>query len=111
MMRSAWECSNVEQIRRELDRIDRELVCTLKLREEYVRKAHSLARRNSTGSLEQCLPEMIEQRRQWAADDGLSAGRLDALCGALGLLDGAGRSEVRHPEHTVRTEVESATWA
>jgi chorismate mutase len=80
MMRSAWECSSIEQIRRELDRIDRELIYTLKQRAEYLRKAAKLADAAGPGCLDALLRMMEQSRAEWAAEDGVPGRVVRGLC-------------------------------
>jgi isochorismate pyruvate lyase len=66
------ECESIEDVRLGIDALDREIIALLGRRARYV----EAAARFKTGESGVCAPErqkvMLEARRQWAEDEGLS---------------------------------------
>jgi isochorismate pyruvate lyase len=75
----AAECESIEDVRAEIDRIDRQVIALVGKRTEYVRAAArfktSEADVRATGRFE----TMLRQRRAWAAEEGLSPDMVEKL--------------------------------
>ncbi len=66
------ECTNMEDIRAEIDRLDRQVVALLGQRFAYV-KAASRFKTSETGvRAAERFAAMLRQRRGWAEEEGLS---------------------------------------
>ncbi len=78
-MKHPDECTSMEEIRAEIDRLDRQVIALLAQRFAYV-KAASKFKTSETGVR---APERVEamlwQRRAWAEQEGLNADAIEQL--------------------------------
>jgi isochorismate pyruvate lyase len=76
-MASPEDCKSLQEVRREIDRIDEEIIGTLGQRARYV----EAAARFKTSEAHVAAPErqaaMLAERRQWAEREGLDAGVIE----------------------------------
>ncbi len=78
-MKSPEQCENMEQIREEIDALDRQVIALLGHRFEYV-KAASKYKTSETGvRAPERFRAMLEQRRQWAEQSGLDPDAIEKL--------------------------------
>jgi isochorismate pyruvate lyase len=64
-------CLNLEEIRAEIDGLDRELLSLLKHRFGYVRAAAKFKTTPESVAAPERFRTMLEARRRWAEEDGL----------------------------------------
>ncbi len=72
MIRLPHECGSLEQVRREIDRIDREIVYSLRLRAEYVEAAARYKSTDEDVEADERVSQALAERRAWAECDGVS---------------------------------------
>ncbi|MGL4621125.1 isochorismate lyase [Chroococcidiopsis sp.] len=78
-MKEAEECVDIEEIRREIDAIDREVIELLGQRFAYV-KAAAQFKKNADGvKAVDRFNSMLEQRRIWAEEFGLNPDAIEKL--------------------------------
>src|SRR5262245_32386201 len=65
------ECSSLEEVRHEIDRIDRELIASLGRRARYVRAAARFKASEQDVAAPERRAAMMVDRRAWAAEAGL----------------------------------------
>jgi isochorismate pyruvate lyase len=73
VIRSPYECESLSQVRREIDRLDRGLVHTLRLRAEYVAAAAGYKTTDDSVRADDRVARVLADRREWAECDGVSA--------------------------------------
>ncbi|WP_196159384.1 isochorismate lyase [Reinekea sp. G2M2-21] len=66
------KCKGMDDIRREIDDMDREIIAILGKRFQYVKAASSYKKNESSVRAPERQRAMLEQRRHWAASEGLS---------------------------------------
>lgn len=64
-------CSGMEDIRREIDRIDREIISMLGKRFKYVIAASKFKTSETSVRAPERFKVMLEKRREWAQAEGL----------------------------------------
>lgn len=79
MIRSPHECATMDHIRREIDRLDRELIYTLRLRGEYVAAAAEHKRTDQEARSPERVAQVLATRREWAEHDGVSPALVERL--------------------------------
>lgn len=79
MIRSPYECSCLEQVRREIDRIDRDIVYSLRLRAEYVEAAAKYKHTDDDVRADERVAQVLADRREWARSDGVSPELVERL--------------------------------
>lgn len=72
MMKAPNECLNIQEIRSEIDVIDRQIITTLGKRFEYVKAASKFKTSEITIKAPDRLKLMLQQRRIWAEAAGLN---------------------------------------
>jgi isochorismate pyruvate lyase len=65
------ECSDLSEIRIEIDRLDRQIVALLGQRLHYVRAAAAFKTSESSVRAPDRVASMLDDRRRWAAEEGL----------------------------------------
>lgn len=65
-------CSGMNDIRNEIDALDRLVIAALGKRYEYVKAAAKFKSSSQSVQAPQRFKSMLEQRRQWAEDEGLN---------------------------------------
>ena len=73
------ECSSLEEVRREIDRIDRELIATLGTRARYVQAAARFKASEQDVAAPERRAAMMVDRRAWAAQAGLDPDVIEDL--------------------------------
>lgn len=71
-MKQSKDCSNIEDIRNEIDNLDREIIATLGKRFEYVKAAAKFKKNETSVKAPERFESMLEQRRIWAEVEGLN---------------------------------------
>lgn len=73
------ECSGLEEIRSEIDRLDRAIIELLGRRLKYVRQASRFKVSRSTVRAPDRFKEVLATRRAWAEQEGLNADTIEKL--------------------------------
>jgi isochorismate pyruvate lyase len=73
------QCTGMEEIRAEIDAIDRAVVALIGTRYQYVLAAAKFKTSATTVRAPERLKAMLAQRRQWAADEGLDPDAIERL--------------------------------
>lgn len=83
-MKAPQECESIEDVRSEIDNIDRVIVRLLANRFEYVKEVVKYKKKDS-GSIEAAdrRREMLAHRREWAEECGLSADVIESIYDTL----------------------------
>lgn len=71
-MRTPEECSDLGEIRTEIDRIDRNVISALGERFQYVKAAAKFKSNRGEVAAPERVKAMLEQRRRWAEQAGLN---------------------------------------
>ncbi len=71
-MKQPNECSNIKEIRTEIDRLDRETIAILGKRFEYVKAAAKYKTSETSVKAPERLKLMLSQRRVWAEEEKLN---------------------------------------
>ena len=71
-MKRPNECGDMQDIRREIDRIDREVIALLGQRFEYVQAAASFKTSTETVRAPERFRAMLQRRGHWAEEEGLA---------------------------------------
>ena len=78
-MKAPDDCSNLEEIRLEIDRIDRETIELIGKRFEYVKAATKFKTDENSVKAPERFKSMLQQRRDWAEAEGLKADVIEKL--------------------------------
>ena len=78
-MKKPEECQNIQDIRAEIDRLDRQIVSTIGERYQYVRVAAKFKTSESSVKAPERQASMLQERRQWAQDAGLNPDVIEKL--------------------------------
>jgi isochorismate pyruvate lyase len=73
------ECNNIQEIRDEIDRIDREIVTAIGKRFAYVKAAAKFKTDETSVKAPERFKLMLEQRRIWAEEQGLNPKVIEQL--------------------------------
>lgn len=78
------ECSNIAEVRNEIDNIDKVIISLLSQRFEYVKEVVKYKSKDSA-SIEASdrRKQMLAQRREWAEQNGLSADVIEKIYDTL----------------------------
>ena len=79
MSKPPFECANLQDIRAEIDRIDREVIAALGLRFAYVKAAAKFKTSEATVKASDRFVAMLARRREWAAAEGLNPDVIEKL--------------------------------
>ena len=71
-MKRAAACEHLQEIRQEIDAIDRTIIGLLGQRYEYVQAAAKFKTSAQTVNAEERVKAMMQQRREWATEAGIS---------------------------------------
>lgn len=71
-MKTPDQCANLQEIRDEIDALDRQVIALLGRRFDYVKAASALKTSEAAVRAPQRLSLMLEQRREWAQQAGLN---------------------------------------
>jgi isochorismate pyruvate lyase len=76
---SPQECRTLAEVRREIDRIDREIIRAIGERKRYVMAAAAFKANPGEVAAPKRFAAMLEVRRQWAEEEGLSPDAMERL--------------------------------
>lgn len=71
-MKQPEECSNIQEIRTAIDRIDQEIIALLGTRFNYVKVASKFKTNETSVKAPERFQAMLKQRRVWAESAGLN---------------------------------------
>ncbi|MBD6617045.1 isochorismate lyase [Komarekiella sp. 'clone 1'] len=71
-MKEPNDCSNIQEIRICIDTIDRQIISDFRKRFEYVKAAAKFKTDETSVKASERFNTMLQQRRQWAEEAGLS---------------------------------------
>lgn len=77
MTKRPAECSNIDDIRAEIDRIDRQIVACIGERAEYVQAAAKFKTSTADVRAAERFEAMLHQRRAWAEEKGLDPNMIE----------------------------------
>lgn len=78
-MKSPEECTSLQEIRAEIDRVDRDIIAAFGQRFAYVKAAAKFKTSEATVKSPDRLAAMLQQRREWAAAEGLNPDVIEKL--------------------------------
>ena len=78
-MKRPNECRDMRDIRAEIDRIDREVIALLGQRFQYVKAAVPFKTSAATVRAPERFQAVLEQRRNWAQEEGLAPGIIENM--------------------------------
>ena len=78
-MKPPDDCSSLQEIRAEIDRIDREIISAFGQRFAYVKAAAKFKTSEATVKASDRFAAMLQQRREWAAEEGLNPDVIERL--------------------------------
>jgi isochorismate pyruvate lyase len=73
------QCTTLDEVRAEIDRIDRGIVEAIGKRRRYVMAAAKFKSSASAVAAPERLARMLEMRRQWAAEENLNPDAIEKL--------------------------------
>ena len=78
-MKLPEECDSLQEIRAEIDRLDREVIAALGQRFAYVKAAAKFKTGEASVRAEDRFNAMLQQRREWASTEGLNPDAIERL--------------------------------
>jgi isochorismate pyruvate lyase len=78
-VKSPNECKNMQDIRTEIDRIDRQVIALLGQRFQYVQAAARFKTSEATVRAPERFQAMLQQRRCWADKEGLAPDAIEKM--------------------------------
>lgn len=78
-MKQPEECSNMQDIRAEIDHIDRQIIAALGQRFKYVKAASKFKTSETSVKAPERLKSMLRERRIWAQEQGLNPDVIEKL--------------------------------
>jgi isochorismate pyruvate lyase len=78
-MKTPEECLNIQDIRQEIDAIDREVIGLLGKRFSYVKAAAQFKKNTDSVKAVERFDTMLQQRRIWAEEVGLNPDAIEKL--------------------------------
>ncbi len=78
-MKSPAECRTIEEVRSEIDRIDRTIIEAIARRREYVHAVMQFKSSEDDVHAHERQRQMLATRREWAAEHALSPGMVEGL--------------------------------
>lgn len=78
-MKQPEECSDIQDIRAEIDRIDRQIIAAVGQRFEYVKAASKFKTSETSVKAPERLKSMLRERRNWAQEQGLNPDVIEKL--------------------------------
>lgn len=78
-MKAPDECSDIDEVREEIDLIDREVIEALSKRFQYVIAAAKFKTSEASVKAPDRFYAMLQQRREWAKEAGLNADVVEKL--------------------------------
>ena len=79
MMKNPDECTNISEIRAEIDRLDQQIIQILGQRFQYVKAAAQFKTSKTDVQASERFAAMLKQRRIWAEDAGLSPDAIEKM--------------------------------
>jgi isochorismate pyruvate lyase len=78
-MKEPKDCSNIEEIRQEIDEIDQQIIVAFGKRFEYVKAAAKFKTSETSVKAPERVKSMLHQRRLWAEEHGLNPDVIEKL--------------------------------
>ncbi|MFH0925756.1 MAG: isochorismate lyase [bacterium] len=78
-MKKPEECTTIEDIRAEIDRIDQEIICLISERASYVKAAVKFKKEKKAVNAQERVKSLLEQRGRWAEEYGLDTNIIQQL--------------------------------
>ncbi len=78
-MKAAKECTNIQEIRTEIDTIDRHIITAFGKRFEYVKAAAKFKTNEASVKAPERFEAMLQQRRVWAEAENLNPDVIEKL--------------------------------
>lgn len=78
-MKQPEECSDIHDIRAEIDHIDRQIIAAIGQRFKYVKAASKFKTSETSVKAPERLKSMLQKRRIWAEDEGLNPDVIENL--------------------------------
>ena len=78
-MKMPDECTNIQEVRTEIDEIDRQVIASFAKRFAYVKAASKFKTDATSVRAKERFAAMLEQRRIWAQEDGLNPDIIEKL--------------------------------
>lgn len=78
-MKQPEECSNIQDIRAEIDRIDRQIIAAIGQRFKYVKAAAKFKTSENNVKAPERLKSMLQKRRSWAEEECLNPDMVEKL--------------------------------
>lgn len=78
-MKTAASCENIEEIRKEIDDLDREVIRLIGQRFKYVQAAAKFKKDENSVKAPERFKSMLEKRREWAIEEGLSPDAIEKM--------------------------------
>lgn len=78
-MKKASACENMEEIRKEIDDLDRQVIGLIGQRYKYVQAAAKFKKDESSVKAPERFKSMLEKRREWAVIEGLSPNAIEKM--------------------------------
>lgn len=78
-MKPPDDCASLQEIRAEIDRIDREVIAAFGQRFAYVKAAARFKTSEDTVKASDRFAAMLQQRREWAEEEGLNPDVIERL--------------------------------
>jgi isochorismate pyruvate lyase len=82
-MKKASDCENMQDIRAEIDALDRQIVHLIGQRFEYVKAAAKFKTSEATVKAPERFKSMLVARREWAIAEGLNPDAIEKLYSGL----------------------------
>ena len=79
-MKPPEDCESIEDVRREIDALDYEIITLIDRRTRYVESAAQFKTSESSVRAPERQKAMLEQRRQWSEEEGLDPGVVEKIC-------------------------------
>jgi isochorismate pyruvate lyase len=79
MKMDAEDCASLEEVRAQIDRIDRQIVSLIGERAHYVKAAAGFKESEHAVSAPERFAAMLQARRQWAAELGISPDIIETI--------------------------------
>ena len=78
-MKTPEECTNIQEIREEIDRIDQEVIALIGKRYQYVKAAAKFKTSETSVKAPDRFAAMLQRRRAWAEEAGLDPDVIEKL--------------------------------
>ncbi|RQO74851.1 isochorismate-pyruvate lyase [Pedobacter sp. KBW06] len=78
-MKNAAACENMEEIRGEIDQLDKQVIHLIGQRYKYVQAAAKFKKDENSVKAPERFKSMLEKRREWAIQEGLSPDAIEKM--------------------------------